>query len=630
MGVVLLGSSTPASAHATLLFTTPAANGATATSPKVIQLVFDERVIAADSAITITGASSTTATVTRIQQIDATTLRGDVQSTLSPGTYGVSWEAGADDGDLMSGGFEFVVGDSSSLSNGSGPTRASDSPVTAISRWVQWLALAMSLGGIIGQRLVRRVDHPLAKTAGLRTTRRALVVGILASAVGLVAYATAGGDTGRGLGDITASTPGRVLLTEVAAFTVATMLARLQSTLLVGLTLLIVPIAEGFRAHPAAASTWGVLFTAVHLVAVAIWLGALAKVIAVSRALRREGQSAGPVFTDYSRWAIVAFAVIVASGIASSLSITSVDTFFSSLGRTTWGTYMLVKLVLVALVAAMALAARHFLRKRRLSPTLRISRFEIVALAVVIGLSALMTTSAPPNAQAATLAAAPPAIGPTVSAGTRTGEVGIGVIASDGQIVIRLNAPSRDSSSVRGTAAQFSLKAALTTSDTSQARQLNTTRCGTGCFVAAANLSAGVNVVTLAVTSPDWVGGSGAVAISWPHTTGRENLVKVVDELRRTPRLTLFEKVTSNTRRPGPPADSFTLSGDEFLNSEPYGNGKAPEVSTYVGRSTTTLSLAYPSEGIYVSLTLDAENRIIRESIASGKHLVLRAFRYGR
>jgi len=61
------------------------------------------------------------------------------------------------------------------------------------------------------------------------------------------------------------------------------------------------------------------------------------------------------------------------------------------------------------------------------------------------------------------------------------------------------------------------------------------------------------------------------VAISCSHTTGREAPAKVVDELRRTTRLTLSADVASNTGRPGLPAESFTHSGADLHDPEPSG-----------------------------------------------------------
>lgn len=368
VGAVAVGSSDPASAHATLLFTTPTANAATATAPKLVQLVFDEPVVARDSSVRITDESGTETAAGPARQVGPTTIRAAIPRTLSPGTYAVSWQAGADDGDLMTGAFDFVIGDVSTLTGGPATSNASDSSWVAFARWAMWLGLALSFGGLVGERIVRRVGHLPARQAGRLIIPSGLVLGVVASALGLVFYATAGLPTdGLGRG-IASSTPCRVLLVELSAFALALLGAATRGPApWTTIVLLAVPVAEGFRAHPADNTMWGVLFTAVHLIAVAVWVGALFKVILVAKSLRAAGRPAGPVFADYSRWAVGLFALVVLSGVASGVALASPGEVASALGHTRWGWLMLLKLVMVVAVAGLAVAARRFVRRRGLS-----------------------------------------------------------------------------------------------------------------------------------------------------------------------------------------------------------------------------------------------------------------------
>jgi hypothetical protein len=43
-----------------------------------------------------------------------------------------------------------------------------------------------------------------------------------------------------------------------------------------------------------------------------------------------------------------------------------------------------------------------------------------------------------------------------------------------------------------------------------------------------------------------------------------------------------------------------------------------------------TIALGYPSEGVYVLLTVDRHNRIVREVLTSGEHLVTRTLVYDK
>ena len=99
--------------------------------------------------------------------------------------------------------------------------------------------------------------------------------------------------------------------------------------------------------------------------------------------------------------------------------------------------------------------------------------------------------------------------------------------------------------------------------------------------------------------------------------------------MRRVPAFTLHEQVTSDTNQGLGTLSRLALSGPIFLSSEPYGCGIAPAVTILTkNRDETTLALAYPGEGVYALLTVDATGRIRRETLAAPNHLVSRTFIY--
>lgn len=110
-----------AQAHATLLFTSPAVDGAVPTSPKQVLLVFDQPVVTSRSPVTVTGPDGDTVPLgSATTNSQGHTISVPVTGTLEQGEYLVRWEATATDGDTMLGEFRFAVGSTAGLSLGGG------------------------------------------------------------------------------------------------------------------------------------------------------------------------------------------------------------------------------------------------------------------------------------------------------------------------------------------------------------------------------------------------------------------------------------------------------------------------------------------------------------------------------
>ncbi|CAN5372974.1 hypothetical protein BH09ACT10_BH09ACT10_03850 [soil metagenome] len=629
---LLAGS--PAAAHATLLFSTPSVDSATPTSPRVVQLFFDEAVSLERSSIRVADSRS------RVLSMGSATgtgndhtLQSGMLPALPPGTFRVDWEAGTSDGDLMAGTFNFSVGNRVTLAPIATQSGLDGETVTALTRWIMFVGLALALGGLVGERIVQA-------SAGSREDRliRSLVmpgsiVGMVAALAGLLAYLAEGSTSpirATDLWGFTSEQPGRVISIELAGFAAAFGLRRLTPRALpVAVALLAVPIAEGFRAHPGMYANAGVVLTAIHLTATATWLGALLHVLRASVSVRRIGGSAAPLFLGYARSALGLFLITVISGAASLVVMVPPDRFTSTVTGQGWSRWLVLKIAIVVLVACLAVAARHALRHRRLVPTLRLARVEAAAILVVIALSTIMTVSVPPKAANAALPFAPTAVGPTVSGGSRAGQIGVGVIASAGQVVIRLTSPAttlRPNQSAK--AEEYGLAVVIHAARTTAA-SLNLRPCGGGCFVGAVSWKSGASVITVKASSTDWAGGKTALTINWPSVSGSALLKQVVLAMKSEKQVGLYEQVTSNTEDPAEDPKRFDLSGTDFLESEPYGNGAAVTAELVKGSgSTRKLQLSYPSEGIYALIWIDKENRIIREILASPNHLVSRAFVY--
>lgn len=622
--IAILMAARPASAHATLLFTTPAIDGTVPTAPRSVSLVFNEPV-------------SLTATPLRVQDGAGRMVRlgrarlakrhhevvAVVTTPIRPGVYTVRWSALSSDGDIVGGEFRFGVGAAGkSLTNASGTTFTAGFGWTAVLRWLLFAGLALSLGSLVGVVLVRR----RAERAGLTVPRpRALTATLIAfvAAVGLAAVVAGDGSPVRGATRPAAllnSAPGLLAVVEAAAFGLAGIALWRRRRRWAGSLFVVVGIAEGLRAHPQAAVPGsGALTLTVHVLAVAVWVGALVYVLRTAVAWRRDRQSVRAVFRRYARMAAWAFAVVVVTGTVNALLVTPL----SAVTSTTYGRVLLVKLGLVAVVAAAALASRLRLRGRP-DPGW-VPRFEAGALLAVLAVTATLTVVAPPTRADAPLPFPPPPTGPALAVGDRAGTVGVVAAASAEQLVIHLSAPAptgRPDARYRLTG-----NLALPNGTT---RALSLRGCGYGCYLATARWGRGANTVTLRVAATGWPGGTVSLLVGWPIRPAPAGLVgRIAAAMRRAGQLTVYERVTSDTTQGTGIQRRIRLSGRRFLAGEPYSTGAAPTAALVArSRDTTTVALGYPGAGLAVLLTVDDQDRIVRETFTGPNHLIHRSLVY--
>lgn len=639
---VLVGPAAPASAHATLLFTSPAVDGAVPTSPEAIQLIFDQGVVPSGASLRL---ADDTGRVWRLGEVESgssdQTLSARVLDTLPAGAYIVSWQATAKDAEVMVGLFRFAVGSISglSLAGGGGDVATRGLTATAALRWLLFVGLAMSLGGLIGGTLTSRLGRAATGRTPQPWLRAGALVGASASA-GLALILVGGGSMLDGLRMVSleallASTPGQLALTQVVAFGAAAGLLGIKQRAMAGAVLLLVPVTEGLRAHPQAVNlALGATATAVHVAAASIWIGALIHVVRVGLSWRRQGASTAPLVGSYARMALWLFLAVVVSGSIAGLLLIPIDELGSTLVGTTYGRWLLAKLLLVAVVAVLAVWARIQLRRRPTDPQpARAASWEVTALVCVLGLSGLLTALGPPVQANEPLPFAPPAVGPVVAVGSRAGFIGVGVTASNGQVLVRLTSPDTALGLDEEGEKEFTLVGNVSRRGEDRATKLAFRACGAGCFVAPTTWMSGLNTVTLeAVDETDGgslAGGTTAVNVAWPPRPAPGQLKRVVAAMRHVGQFTLYEQVTSDTTDGLGIQKRLRLTGRAFLESDPFGSGVAP-VATRMARSEdeSTLALAYPAEGIYIALTVDRTGRIIREQLAGPKHLVSRTFVY--
>jgi copper transport protein len=623
-----LGMAPAASAHASLLFTTPGVGTSVAAPPKTLTLIFDQPVTLTGKAVRVARQNAAPVAVgSAVRDRTGSVVTAPVEQSLSPGAYTVTWQVIAQDGDVVTGSYEFGVGPgvSGALSTGGlGSSATSGQAATTVLRWVLFASLALVLGEAAAVRLARR-HLPGGVTAPRLWALPAALVGTVA-ALGLAGLIVGDGSLLEALADPgfgkLSGRPGVLALVEVGAFAAAALLALVRPSW-AWVPLVAVVGAEGWRAHPEAFSPgWGAVVTVVHVAAAAVWVGALVYVLRCMVAWRSLPGAAWAALGSYARLAGWLFGAVVGTGVLSALIVVPLH----ALVTTGYGWLLLCKAALVAVIAGYALASRARLRTgRERGLPVRWVRLETGLLAGVLVVAATLTGAAPPRQSGGALPVAPPPSGPVVPVGARAGLIGLSVQASAGQVVVRLTAPGADAP---GSDAGYRLAATLA-APSGAVRGLKLRGCGTGCFVAPVTWQTWASHLTLRADSRDWEGGTASVAVPWPGRDGAEALQAVAKDLRGTGTFTLYEQVTSDTSSGAGNPHSLPVTGKDFLTSEPYSGGRATYADLVPGTGgTATLLLGYPTEKVQVELALDARGRIVRETLTDPNHLVNRTFIY--
>ncbi|MET7687581.1 CopD family protein [Streptomyces sp. NPDC005483] len=291
-----------------------------------------------------------------------------------------------------------LFGPSAAL-HGTGEAAAPGAGGVALLRAVLFAALCVPLGELFVGRLARSVPGaPLDDLAVPRSWAPYATAAGFVAALGLASVVATGNLvphslSGIDVGGLYASRDGQVALLEVNAFLVAALCARSGRPALQVWPLSAVVAAEALRAHPAAehSALVGSGLTVVHLTCAALWVGGLLHVL---RTLRRWGpaEPGAALLGLYARVAAVLLAAVSATGVWSSLRRMPPDTILEQLTDTAYGRTLLAKVLLVAVVAALALWARTRLR-RAPDPLTACApaRVEVVALGLVVVVSGLLT-----------------------------------------------------------------------------------------------------------------------------------------------------------------------------------------------------------------------------------------------
>jgi len=428
VAVLALAPSSPASAHAELVASTPSNGDRLSKPPAQVTLTYTESVNLIDGGIRLVDSLGDPVS-TPAPSVDGHTVRWPMPSGLPNGKYLVSWRVVSADGHPVQGAFSFGIGVDAQgvVGAGSDAPASAPTPVVLI-RFAGYLAFSLLIGVVAFVTWCSPSSRkdPTAHLLG----RIALVAGLVTTAAGLLVqgpYVAAVGWSKMFDVDLlqqTAASPfGQALLWRLALygalFFAVWMLEWLEPVIarwLVGAG--IVALAVTFAASGHGAGSGRVLdlaVDAVHVLAAGIWVGGLAVLAIAGRSVERRA------YQQFSMLAMVSVLALISSGVINA--VLRFDAV-SQVWQTRYGVILIVKVLVVGLALGVAAASRRILHQDR-TPG-RTVRLEAVITVVVVAITAVLTLTTPPPTLAAQPGAAAAANRSTASDGTATMKLGQG------------------------------------------------------------------------------------------------------------------------------------------------------------------------------------------------------------
>ena len=402
--VLLLGST--ASAHAELVSSSPANQAILDDSPTEILLTFTEDVDPIADSIRLVDASGAEVPLGDVgQSAGADTLGAAVPDPLDDGTYVVGWQAVSADSHKIRGAFTFSVGEPSPTAPGvvdgifeASATERSESLLLGAGRVLSFGAIGVLLGAFF---LAVTITPELIGSA-----RLAWLLGLssVTALVGTVWMLTAQAHLLTGsyfsVGDVVDTQSGRWWLARIVAVVLFSLLIPMRTFLTppVGRLLLAVSglgvvtvVAAGGHAITGDQTRVGLGATIVHLVAMSMWIGGLVLlVVGVPRTWFWWTAS------QFSPWALGSVVALALTGAVNAWrQLGSIDELTDS----SYGRWLVIKLVLVALVVGVAAFSRRIVHTRGDDASGLVRRsvgFEIAGIVLILGATAGLVNSPPP------------------------------------------------------------------------------------------------------------------------------------------------------------------------------------------------------------------------------------------
>ena len=336
--------------------------------PAAVSLTFSETVIPVGKAIQVySPAGHQLAGETRVLGHVLTAPLSAAETRT--GTYVVIWQALASDTHPSRGAFSFVVGQPSAnpyVAEVSGGEIGTATPLgfvlQALARWLHFLGLALVFGTVAYQLVTKQK----------RRLRRLVVTGVVllvaAEPVALIAQLASVSFDGDTAIAVLASGFGRLLGLRLGIALFVWALLALEIPWPVLTLGAVMALIDGASAHAISGLPGaGLLLDAVHVAAMAIWVGGL---IAFLFAPDRR----------FARYAIAVLAIAIGSGLLLALAHLGSP---AALVTTGYGWVLLVKAAIVAAALVIALLGRH--------------RIEAWGAAVILAFAAVLISLPPPR-----------------------------------------------------------------------------------------------------------------------------------------------------------------------------------------------------------------------------------------
>jgi copper transport protein len=416
---VLLGPAGPASAHAALVNSDPGSGTIVPDAPNKVTLTFSESIQLISGKIQVLAPDGSRADQGD-PQATGTSVVIPLRSGGGRGTYLVSYRVVSADSHPVAGSLTFSVGAASTPPTEAAGAESVDPVVRAlipVGKYLGYAGLVLLVGPVLVLALLW--PHRLSRRGPSRLvwTGVGLILGSTLLALWLQApYTTGSGLSGVSLDDlrdVLGSTFGAVMLVRLGVIVAAGFLLRpllrgdggesKADLALLGVLGVAALATWPLTGHPTASPVAGVsvVVDAIHLAAMAVWLGGL--VMLVGFLLRRANErELGAILPIWSRWAATAVAALILAGAVQALiEVAS----FKGLVDNTYGRLILVKIGLAAVVIALAAVSRRLVRSRTAEqgPGLlrRLVVAELVVTAVVLGVTAALVQIPPPRTASA-------------------------------------------------------------------------------------------------------------------------------------------------------------------------------------------------------------------------------------
>ncbi|UJA21055.1 ABC transporter substrate-binding protein [Thermoleophilia bacterium SCSIO 60948] len=410
-----------ASAHPSLVQSSPAAGAISPRDAEEIQLAFTEPVVLGSSEVTVETLDGAPVPTGPLEAAgDERTITIDPAEPLTEGTYELTWTVLGADGHQVGGTLPFGI----AAPNGDPPDGAeqvaatsarggreaeqvvAEATITVIARWASLVAASLLAGGWLLLAVLRRRGVSGVEAAA-RRWRRVANLAWLVMVAGLfeqtIASSMAGIESGAQLGALVESPAGRATLAQlvlaVALWGVAALARRSANRrdMLVALSGAVVLAGTALAGHIQSLGEGLALAAAaqvVHVLAAGAWLGALVALAVVSRRGNRPGVPFAEALRRFAPVVAVSVVLLVATGVLAALR--EVDQLYF-LRWSAYGQVVLIKSALVVVAIAIGLLAMR--RARRGDGFSPIVRWEAGVVVTVLGLAALLASLVPGRGQ---------------------------------------------------------------------------------------------------------------------------------------------------------------------------------------------------------------------------------------